>query len=82
MAARKAYRQAHRKLKRRDKRRRRAKAAGTAAAPIIKRRLPGCEELIQCHDIRNKEARFNNRLRMDGWLTPTANHTIFKIAHK
>ena len=76
MAARKAYRQAHRKLKRRDKRRRRAKAAGTAAAPIIKRRLPGCEELIQCHDIRNKEARFNNRCRADGWLTPTANHLL------
>ena len=76
MAVRKAYRQAHRKLNRRDKRRRRARAAGTAAAPIIKRRLPGCEEPIQCHDIHNKEARFNNRCRADDWLTPTANHLL------
>lgn len=77
MASRKAYRQAHRKLRRRDKRRRRALQNGTAVtASIIERILPGCEKPIVCHDIRNKEARFNNRRRKAGWLTPTANHLL------
>ena len=77
MAARKSHRGAHRKLKRQDKRRRRARAAeATASMPVIERRLPGCDEPIQCHDIRNKEARFNNRRRPEGWLTPTANHLL------
>lgn len=76
MAERKAHRTKHRKQKRRDKRRRRARAAKTAKASIIERKLPGCAEMIRCHDIRNKEARFNNRKRPDGWLTPTANHLL------
>ena len=77
MEARKAHRGAHRKLKRRDKRRRRARSAGTIAkTPTIERILPGYEKPVVCHDIRNKEARFNNRRRPDGWLTPTANHLL------
>lgn len=77
MAARRTHRGAHRKLKRRDKRRRRARAAGTTAkAPVIERKLPGYEKPVVCHDIRNKEARFNNRRRPEGWLTPTANHLL------
>lgn len=77
MASRKSYRMAHRKLNRRDKRRRRARAAGTTAATLtVERILPGAEKPIVCHDIRNKEARFNNRRRKDGWLTPTANHLL------
>lgn len=79
MASRKAYRMAHRKFKRRDKRRRRARTSGTTfSAPnqIIERVLPGCTNPIICHDIRNKEARFNNRKRPTGWLTPTANHLL------
>ena len=77
VASRKAYRQAHRKLRRRDKRRRRARQNGTAVATsVIERILPGCEKPIVCHDIRNKEARFNNRRRKAGWLTPTANHLL------
>lgn len=77
MVSRKAYRMAHRKLNRRDKRRRRARAAGTTAAtPTVERILPGAEKPIVCHDIRNKEARFNNRRRKAGWLTPTANHLL------
>lgn len=77
MASRKAYRQAHRKLRRRDKRRRRARQNSTAVtASVIERVLPGCEKPIVCHDIRNKEARFNNRRRKAGWLTPTANHLL------
>jgi hypothetical protein len=35
--------------------------------------LPGCEELITVKYIKNTEARFCNRKRPEGWLTPTAN---------
>ena len=43
---------------------------------IIKRPLPGCEEPVLCIGIKNKEARFNNRIRPAGWLTPTANQLL------
>lgn len=77
MKARKQYRMAHRRLKRRNKRQRRAKAAGTTSPKgVIERVLPGCKEPIHCKGIRNKEARFNNRTRNAGWLTPTANHLL------
>ena len=77
MQQRKQYRMAHRRLKRRNKRQRRAKAAGTTSPKeVIERVLPGCEEPIHCKGIRNKEARFNNRVRPVGWLTPTANHLL------
>lgn len=43
---------------------------------VIKRLLPGCETSVLCVGIKNKEARFNNRVRKTGWLTPTANHLL------
>ena len=76
MKQRKAFRQQRRKNSRRDKRRRRARAAGTVKAPEFERMLPGYQKPIICHDIKNKEARFNNRKRPEGWLTPTANHLL------
>lgn len=77
MKARKQYRMAHRRLKRRCKRQRRAKTNGTTSQEeVFQRLLPGCEEPITCKGIRNKEARFNNRKRPAGWLTPTANHLL------
>lgn len=77
MKARKGHRMAHRRLKRRCKRQRRAKAAGTTSKKgEIARLLPGYEEPIICKGIRNKEARFNNRRRPAGWLTPTANQLL------
>ena len=79
MKSRKQYRQAHRRLKRRCKRQRRAKRCGTVVKTnngIIERILPGCKEPILCKSIRNKEARFNNRKRPVGWLTPTANQLL------
>lgn len=77
MKDRKQYRMAHRRLKRRCKRQRRAKAAGTVFENGEQQRLlPGCSKPIACKSIRNKEARFNNRKRPAGWLTPTANHLL------
>ena len=73
MEKRKACRNQHRDQGRRDVKQRRAVAAGTVAAEeVIQRLLPGCEEPIECHYIKNKVARFNNRVREGGWLTPTA----------
>lgn len=77
MKARKQFRAAHRSLKRRNKRIRRAKAAGTTSPKgEFERLLPGYENPIICKGIRNKEARFNNRKRPAGWLTPTAKHLL------
>ena len=77
MKERKQFRMAHRRLKRRNKRQRRAKATGTTSPKeVIERFLPGGDEPIHCKGIRNKEARFNNRVRPAGWLTPTANHLL------
>lgn len=40
---------------------------------VFERNLPGCEKSVLCIGIKNKEARFNNRVRPARWLTPTAN---------
>ena len=77
MQKRAAFRRSHRTLDRRRKRQRHAKAAGTTIAEgSVERLLPGYEKPIVCNYIRNKEARFNNRKRPAGWLTPTANHLL------
>lgn len=77
MQKRAGFRRSHRTLDRRRKRQRRAKAAGTTIAEgFVERLLPGYEKPIVCNYIRNKEARFNNRKRPAGWLTPTANHLL------
>lgn len=76
MAERKGHRTKHRGYGRRQKKRRRARKAGTVKAESFERKLPGCENPIVLHDIRNKESRFNNRTRPEGWLTPTANHLL------
>ena len=76
MKERKTHRQKHRKYKRRDKRRRRAHKAKSTKAPVFYRKLPGCKELVELHDIKNKEAKFNHRTRPKGWLTPTANQLL------
>ena len=43
---------------------------------VIKRHLPGCEKELLCIGIKNKEAKFSNRTRPEGWLTPTANQLL------
>ena len=79
MAARRAFRMAHRKHRRREKRQRRALVAGTVlAGGKIERRLPsyGKDKTVTCNVIRNKQARFSNRRRPEGWLTPTASQLL------
>lgn len=41
--------------------------------------LPSYQEPVILHDIINTEARFLNRAREPGWLTPTANHLLQTI---
>ena len=77
MKKRAAFRRKHRDMGRRDVRQRRAKSNGTVVQEgQIERCLPQCEEAIICNDIRNKKARFCNRTRPAGWLTPTANQLL------
>lgn len=71
-------RAAHRRASRsgeRKRRQRRAKSNDTcfAGEEIKQRILPQCEEPITVHYIKNTEAKFCNRKRPAGWLTPTAN---------
>lgn len=74
MKERKAHRQASRQGERK-RRQRRAKKNGTCFDER-KRVLPGCKEPITNHYIKNTEARFMNRRRPKGWLTPTANQLL------
>lgn len=74
MEDRKRHRMASRQGERK-RRQRRAVANGTCF-DTMERILPGCEKPIVCNHIRNTEARFNNRKRPAGWLTPTARHLL------
>lgn len=79
MEKRKGFRQHHRRDGRRKKRQRRAKANNTVLKDgEVKRHLPsyGGDKAVKCKAIRNKEARYSNRKRKEGWLTPTANHLL------
>lgn len=77
MEERKAHRRQRRHFGRRCKRQRRARKHGTISSKAaIERTLPQTKEPIVCNDIVNKEARFCNRVRKEGWLTPTANQLL------
>ena len=39
-------------------------------------KIAGTEEALQCKEIKQKLARFHNRKREEGWLTPTARHLL------
>ena len=57
-------------------RKRLAKRLGTTRKFLEGRMLPGCEEPLMLKDIINTEARFNNRLRPEGWMTPSARQLL------
>ena len=44
--------------------------------PIQERILPKCNEPIKIKYIKNTEAKFHNRKKSEGWLTPTANQLL------
>ena len=72
-------RRVHRQVSRRGERlarKRLAKKLGTTAKHLLERILPGCDKPLTVKDIINTEARFNNRIRPEGWLTPTATQLL------
>lgn len=75
MTKRKEHRKASRKGERLV-RKRLAKRLGTTAKKLLQRVLPGCDKPLKVKDIINTEARFNNRLRSEGWLAPTATQLV------
>lgn len=76
MEARKAHRHASRRGERLA-RKRLAKKLGTTIKGLLERKLPGYHDgVVQVKDIINTEARFNNRKRPKGWLTPTARQLL------
>lgn len=63
----------------RKARQRLARKFGTMLkAGMLMRKLPqyAADKFITCHIIRNTQARFSNRRRPDGWLTPSARHLV------
>lgn len=88
MTERKMYRNI-RRLNRRMKKQRRAKANNTFMTKgnddIIRNKIacksknikyPGMDLYITCKGIKGKEAKFNNRVREQGWLSPSARQCI------
>lgn len=75
MAERKMHRQQSRRGERLA-RKRLAKRLGTTTKHLERRILPGCKEPVMFKDIINTEARFNNRKRAPGWITPSTRHMI------
>lgn len=75
MADRMATRRASRRGERLA-RKRLARKLHTTVKHLEGRMLPGCSEPIAVKDIINTESRFNNRLRPEGWLTPTATQLL------
>ena len=76
MQKRAEFRRQHRKHRREKRQRRAVNANKELKDKTISRILPQCSEPIVCKNIKNKEARFCNRKRPEGWLTPTANHLL------
>ena len=74
------HRSLHRKSSRsgdRKARKRLAKKYHTTLKQVLKRKLPGYGTgTVTVKDIINTEAKFNNRRREKGWLTPTARHLL------
>ena len=87
MEKRKQHRRASRNGERKARQRLAKKCHTMIKAGFLMRKLPmyGKDKRVQCNVIRNTEARFCNRKREDGWLTPSAEHLVrthINLAHK
>lgn len=72
-------RRKHRNASRRGERlarKRLARQLGTTFKGLMERILPGYGKPVKVKDIINTEARFNNRKRPAGWLTPSATQLV------
>ncbi len=71
-----AINRSQRRQHHRQMRRRRAIKCGTTTTFPNGRIIPGCDKPIYPKDIVNSEARFLNRKRPHGWITPTVRHLV------
>lgn len=76
MAERAAHRRASRQGERKRRQRRAVKCGTVFAEGVRDITVPGTGKPIHCKFIKNSEAKFRNRVRPAGWLTPTANHLL------
>lgn len=78
MEKRKQCRRASRNGERKARKRLARKFGTMLKAGMLMRKLPqyAADKFITCHVIRNTQARFSNRKRPDGWLTPSARHLV------
>ncbi len=87
MEERRAYRRASRNGEWKARQRRAKRFHTMLKAGMVMRKLPqyGEDGWITCKSIRNTEARFCNRKRPKGWVTPTVEHLIrthINLVHK
>ena len=75
MTGRHSFRQASRRGERLA-RKRLARRLGTTMKRLMERKLPGCGKPVKVKDIINTEARFNNRRRPAGWITPSVRQLV------
>ena len=76
MVKRRTHRQASRRGERLA-RKRLARRLGTTMKCLMERKLPGYGEgVVKVKDIINTEARFNNRKRPAGWITPSVRQLV------
>ena len=75
MSERRTHRQASRRGERLA-RKRLAKRLGTTMEHFMERKLPGYGKPVKVKDIINTEARFNNRKRPAGWITPSVRQLV------
>lgn len=78
IAERKAHRQASRRGERKARQRLAKKYGSMVKSGAIMRKLPqyAADSFVNCKFIRNTEARFCNRKRKEGWITPTVRHLV------
>ncbi len=71
-------RQMHRRSRRRHKREKRQRRAKKAKTCFMAKqyKIAGTKEPLICVYIKPKLSRFHNRVRVTGWLTPTARHLL------
>lgn len=87
MEKRRQHRRASRNGERKARQRLAKRCHTMLKAGFLMRKLPmyGKDKRVQCNVIRNTEARFCNRKRKDGWLTPSAEHLVrthINLIHK
>ena len=83
MTERKEHRSASRRGERlRRKRRAMKNKTTTRKYDGVGRKLPRCKKPTMMKDIKNTEAKFANRTREEGWLTPTATQLVRTILNQ